>query len=67
MKTADEMLEELSDEDVELETVTYFNLLWTCPKCKHDNYKYNVPGDVVVVKCKCKNCSKTYTFYNCIY
>lgn len=61
-----EEIEELSDEDVELETVTSFNLLWTCPKCKHDNCEYDVSGDEVV-ECKCENCSRTYTYYNCIY
>lgn len=65
MKEKDE-IEELDDEDVEVETDVSFNLYWTCPKCKTDNCEYNIPADGRV-ECKCENCSKTYTYYNCIY
>lgn len=65
MEEKDE-IEELDDEDVEVETDVSFNLYWTCPKCKTDNYEYNIPADGMV-ECKCENCSKTYTYYNCIY
>lgn len=62
----EEEIEELSDEDVELLTITEFDLCWTCPNCKHNNCEYDVTGDGIV-KCKCENCKKTYTYYNCIY
>lgn len=59
-------IEELDDEDVEVETDVSFNLYWTCPQCQTDNCEYNIPTDGVI-ECKCENCSKTFTYYNCIY
>lgn len=65
MKENDE-IEELDDEDVEVETYASFNLYWTCPQCKANNCEYDIPADGIV-ECKCENCSKTFTYYNCIY
>lgn len=59
-------LEELTDEDVEIETKTQFNLYWKCKNCNEDNIQFDIPIDGKV-ECSCWNCDKEYIYYHCIY
>ena len=57
----------LDDSDYEVETVTMFNLAWTCPNCGYtDNIEFDIPAEGTVI-CECEECERKYQVYHCIY